>query len=314
MPNFTAIADLLGADVENPGVLAPIVNKLFKYENTLISSNIAVTGPEVDELFTGGAQIQSLHFIDKVDTSAYNHSTDNFAQKGATGSLSASHYMALRQDLNWGWAAGDLVRIITKYNPTQGATAAIPAFWSEVAEKIAVSAVKGAIASDAGFTIGDGIDELNLELMIDGETDMASDAVAIALSRKSLGKLKKSNINDFKDKSETNLGFSTYAGRALLVTEAFGDDASVLIGAGALVFGNGNVPNQIAFEFERDASAANGGGGEIVRTRQSVVAQVQGMSYKGDVRPNLAALATGTNWEAVLETGLIGVRKIRHTA
>lgn len=105
----TRIADL----APNPAVLSNIVIKNYKAKNSLVTSGVAVTGPEVDLLMSGGSQIQGLTFVNKVDTTQFNYSSDDFDEKGATGKITGAGYSALRHDLNWGWAYTDLVRVRT---------------------------------------------------------------------------------------------------------------------------------------------------------------------------------------------------------
>lgn len=310
MTVYTGINDL----VKNAGALSPLVISKYRTENTLITSGIATTGPEVDLLMSGGSQLQGLNFVNKVDTDNYNHSSDNFDEKGATGKITAAAYMALRQDINWGWAYTDLVRMITKYDVKAGLTSAIPMYWAEVSEKIAISSLKGAIASDADLTVGEGTEAFSLELLVDAATAMQDDATNLFVSRKTKAKLQKMNISAYKEASETNLRFDRFAGYNVFVTEAFGDDVTVVAETGSLVFATGLVPGTVGMEIGRDVNAGNGGGGEILRTRLSIVTQPQGMSYKGTVKPTRANLETGTNWAvAVDDLKQLGFRAVKHT-
>lgn len=305
----TQISDL----VANPGVLSNIVTKTFKTENAVISSGVAVTGPEVDVVMSGGSYKQELNFINKVDSSTFNYSSDDFDEKGATGKITASPYMVLRHDLNWGWAYTDLVRLVTKYSTKDGLVTAIPSYWSEVCENIAVSSMKGALAANAALTTGDGTDAFDLDLVIDASATLSDPRASKTwyVSRKVLAKLQKLNRNAYVPEAETNLGFATFADNRLVVTDAFGDGTLVTAQDGAFAFGAGVIPGQVGMEIKRDADAGNGGGGEILRTRLSMVVAPQGFSYTGSEKPGLAGLETSTNWNMVADIADVGFRAVK---
>lgn len=308
----TRIADL----VANPGVLSNVVTQSFRAKNSLITSGVAVGGPEVDLLMTGGSQLQGLNFINKVDSSTFNYSSDDYDEKGATGKITSGSYQALRHDINWGWAYTDLVKMITKYDVRGGLVSAIPLYWSEVAENLAVASMKGVIAKTPALSTGAIADAFSMDALIDSAATMDDprSQKTLFISRKTLAKLQKSNINSFVSKADTDLGFDQYAGYNLVITEAFGDQMTVIAQSGALAFSAGLVPGELGMEIKRDSDAGNGGGGEILRTRLSVVVAPQGFSYTGAVKPGVAGLALPANWLQVADTSLVGFRAVKHAA
>lgn len=312
MTTQTRIADL----VANPGVLSNVVTQAFRAKNSLITSGVAVGGPEVDMLMTGGSQLQGLNFINKVDTSTFNYSSDDYDEKGPVGKITAGSYMALRHDINWGWAYTDLVKMITKYDVRGGLVSAIPMYWSEVAENLAVASMKGVLAKTTALTTGAVADAFDLDKLIDAASTMDDPRAqkTLFISRKTLAKLQKANRNAYVPAADTDLGFDQFAGYNLIITETFGDNLTVVAQNGALAFGAGLVPGEIGMEIKRDSDAGNGGGGEILRTRLSVVVAPQGFSYTGAVKPGITGLATAANWNQVADTTLIGFRAVKHSA
>jgi hypothetical protein len=309
----TRIADL----VANPGVLSNLVQAKFRINNSLISSGVAVTGPEVDLLMTGGSNIQSLNFVNKVDTTAFNHSSDDFDEKGATGKITAAPYSALRIDANWGWAYTDLVKMITKYDVKGGLVSAIPMYWSEVGENMAVASMKGALAKATTLTSGVVTDAFNPDAFIDAAATMDDPRAqkTLFVSRKTYAKLQKLQRNDFIAPSAANFNIGRFEGYNLIITEAFGDTKTVIATEGALVFASGLIPGTTGMEIIRDGNAGNGGGGEILRTRLSLVPGMpQGFSYSGAIKPTLAQLATAANWTKVADDAFIGIRAVNHAA
>ena len=308
----TQISDL----VANPGVLSNVVTKTFVTRNALITSGVAVNGPEVDLLMTGGSYIQGLNHINKVDTSTFNYSSDDFDEKGATGKVTASPYMALRHDVNWGWAYTDLVRLVTKYDVNGGLVSAIPMFWSEVAENIAVASMKGALAKTAALTTGLTTEAFDIDKTIDAAATLEDPRSRKVwyLSRRTLAKLQKLNKNAYVPAAQHDFGFATFADNRLVITEAFGDTKIVIAQDGAFAFGAGLVPGTLGMEIARDANAGNGGGGEILRTRLSVVVAPQGFSYIGAAKPGLTALALPANWSQVASNADVGFRAVQFQA
>lgn len=315
----TRIADL----VPNPTTLATVVAKTYAAKNTLITSGLAATGPEVDLLMSGGSQVQGLSFINKVDTTQYNHSSDDYDQKGAVGKITAGRYMALRQDLNWGWATTDLVRMITKFYPTGYVEQAIPLFWNEVGENIATASLMGAIGSNAALTINNSTKALSLEMLVDAETAFRGGATNIVVNRRGEAAFKKLNINAYVPAKETDLNVANFSGYNLFVKEDLADGEMLVGGNGAVAFASGVIPGTIPMEISRSADAGNGGGGEILRTRRSFVVAPQGFNYKGSIAPNLLAstddnaaafansLRNPANWEATGDLEDIAVRLVK---
>lgn len=306
----TRIADL----VPNAGVLANVVAKTYATKNTLVTSGLATTGPEVDLLMSGGSQIQGLSYVNKVDTTQYNHSTDDYDQKGAVGKITAGRYSALRQDLNWGWATTDLVRMITKFAPTGYVEQAIPLFWGEVGENIATASMMGAIASNAGMTIGDGTDALGLELLVDAGTDFKGGVQNIIVNRKGEAAFKKLNINAYVSAKQTDLNVAQFAGYNLFVKEDLADGEMLVAGNGALAFATGVIPGQVPMVVTRSEDAGNGGGGEVLRTRRSFVVAPQGFDYKGTTAPSLANLSAAASWSLVGDLDDVAFRLVKFAA
>lgn len=306
----TRISDL----VPNPGVLANVVAKTYETSNTLTTSGLATTGPEVDLLMAGGSNVQRLAYINKVDTSNYNHSTDDYDQKGAVGKITASGYSALRQDINWGWAYTDLVRMITRFAPGQYVAQAIPAFWTEVGENMAVAAMRGAVAADAAMTLDLSTNALDLALIVDAGTAFKGGAQNLIVNRKGEAEFKKLNINAYVSAKETDLNVAQFAGYNLFVSDKLEDGEMLIGGNGALAFATGIIPGTVPMEVNRDPNAGNGGGGEILRTRRSFVVAPQGFNYDGSDTPDLEELADEASWTRVADLDDVAFRLVKFQA
>lgn len=303
----TRIADL----VPNPAMLANVVGRTYATKNSLVTSGIATTGPEVDLLMSGGSHVQGLSFINKVDTTQYNHGSDDYDQKGAVGKITAGRYSALRQDVNWGWATTDLVRMITKFAPTAYVEQAIPLFWGEVGENMATAALLGAIASDASLTLGLATTVLSLDMLVDAGTDFKGGIQNIIVNRKTEAKFKKMNINAYVPAKDTDLNVANFAGYNLFVKDDLADGELIIAGNGALAFATGVVPGTVPMVITRSEDAGNGQGGEVLRTRRSFVVAPQGFDYKGSTSPSLATLADAASWSKVADRDDVAFRLVK---
>jgi hypothetical protein len=310
----TRIADL----VPNPTVLSNVIVKSYRAKNSLITSSVASTGPEVDLLLNGGSQIQGLSFVNKVDSSTFNYGSDDYDEKGATGKVTAASYMALRHDLNWGWAYTDMVRMITKYDVRGGLTSAIPMFWSEVGENIAVASMKGVLAKTPALTTGAVTDAWDLKniVKVSATMDDPRSQKTLFMSNATFAKLQVGQLGTVGvAASDAQLNVLRYAGYNVVLTEAFGDQMTLVAQSGAFAFSAGLVPGETGAEIIRDGNAGNGQGGEILRTRLSIVCAPQGFSYIGAAKPGLVGLATAANWaQSETDNRFIGFRAIKHAA
>ena len=181
---------------------------------------------------------------------------------------------------------------------------------------MAVASLKGALAKTPALTSGTATTAFDLDLVIDAAATMDDPRArkTLFLSHKTLAKLQKLNKNAYVPAAETNLGFASFAGYGLILTEAFGDGQIVVAQDGSIAFGAGLVPGTVGMEISRDGDAGNGGGGEILRTRLSIVAAPQGFSYTGAPKPGLTALAAAANWNMVADIKDVGFRAIKFQA
>lgn len=310
----TRISDL----VPNEKVLGNTVNLLLSQVNEIVTSGLAVGGPEVDAVAGGGPRKASIPFLNPLSTTEVNISTDNIADVGNVGKLEADEYNALRHDLNYGWGFGDLTRMVTLYDARGGVAAGIAQYWAGIYQKFAVSSMKGALGADAGLTVGDGTDPISVDMLIDAAAtgeEFAGLFNILIVTPADKAKLQKLNAgNTFVPKSETNIGFDTFAGYRLIVSTAFANGTTVMARAGAMAFGEGTPAGMVPTEVERLANAGAGGGAEILHSRRSVVIHPQGFSYVGAVAADTTALETAANWDLAVPLKMVGFRKVLHTA
>lgn len=337
----TTITDL----VPSEKALEVAVNLLLEQKNELVTSGLAVRGVEVDAVASGGPRKASLQYLNPLDTSAVNVSTDNISDLGDVGKLTAGEFDVLRHDLNYGWGASDLANMVTRYSAEGGIRAGIAQYWRGVFQTIAHNSVMcvynsiNALAT-TGDVDGDGDTDatdttlgaanaaIKSTLILGSSgtafsTDLWIDAAAtggmhadqfnmVIVSPKNYATMQKAEGNDFIPASKTDIGFAMYKGFYVLRSQAFGDQMDVVCRAGALAFGTGTPSGMVPFEIERVANGGKGSGATILHSRQSVVCHPQGTSYAGAVAPAPSDLTSASRWKLEVPADQFGFRFVKH--
>lgn len=314
----TTIADL----VPNEKVLAGLVNMYLEANNSLVTSGLAVRGPEVDAVASGGPRKASIPFLNPLQTenagvAVVNVSNDDITDQGDVGKLTADEFGVLRHELNNGWGYADLARMVTQFDAQGGINAGLGAYWSAIYQHVAMKSILGCIGVDAGLTFdgGDATQAFSYDMVVDATATAgvyADSFDILAPSPKTYAKMRKDQ-KGFTPGSETASRFDEWYGFKLIKTKAFGDTKTLVARSGALAFGEGVSPAMTPIEIERLANAGNGGGASILHSRRSVVIHPQGFGYKGATSIAPAALATSSNWElAIPDLELVGFRMLNH--
>lgn len=310
----TKILDL----VPSEKLLANRVNMVLAADTALIKAGVTVRSAEVDAVANGGPRKASLPYLLPLDTSEVNTSTDDLSVLGSVGKLSAKEFTVARHDLNYAWGASDLARMITQYDAKGGISAGIGAYWSRIATNYATSSMKGAFAAVTSLSVGATATAFSLALIIDAKVSggiYADQFDTLIVSPKTKGKIDKMQEVAVVPNAQTNLGYDIWAGFKIIVSNSFGDGQSVLMRSGALAFGLADVA-PASIEIERSANGGNGGGGDIVHSRQSFVIHPQGFDYLGAVAPTTTVLETAGSWAKAtgVDDTMVGFRLIKHAA
>lgn len=313
----TTIADL----VPNEKVLGATVDALLAAKNPLITSGLAVVAPEFNNVANGGPRKSSVPFLNPLDPSNYNISSDAIGTEGNVGKMTAGEFSVLRHDLNYGFGTADLARMVTLYDAKGGIQAGLAAYWNGVFQRRAAASLLGIKAAVSALTVGAGDAALSIDLMIDATVDAglyADQFDILIVSPLTKGKLQKLEKNSYVPASQTGIGFDTYAGFKIIVDTSFGDTTSVIARSGALAFGMGTPAGMIPYEVERVANGGNGAGADILHTRKSAVLHPQGFNYNSsNVAPTEAAtsgnLAHSGSWTLAVDRKMVGFRFISHT-
>ena len=194
------------------------------------------------------------------------------------------------------WSSMDLTAEVLAQDPMDAIANRVSEFWA-FDERASAIAIMKSVASQAGFTHNiDGV--LDLDGIIDAcalKGDFYDSIEGLIVPKEVHTLLQKAEGNLYVPKSQTGIGFDTYAGLKLVVNSAIAADAgvytTVAFGRGALMSGTG-AP-KVAVEYVRDALAGNLGGQDKLVNRRKFVLHPKGFSYEGTP----AAPAGATNAE-----------------
>ncbi|WP_448538533.1 hypothetical protein [Sphingobium yanoikuyae] len=325
----TTISDL----VPSEKAMASRVDLLLPAKNPLINSGLAVGGPEVDAVLPEtGSRKQGLAFIKPLDSSEVNISNDNIDQDGSSGKLTADEFTVVRHEHNYAWGYADLARMITAYSIEGGIAAGIAQYWNDRFQKTAIASLKGVQAHIEAVLAYSGTDEAKLAqkaeyaALVTGTNStnwsmtnvFKSAATAneyqdmfdtMIVHPNMYAKFQSEETSGFLTPAQTGSQFATYKGYKLIKDTSFGDQLTVLARTGGLAFGART--NEL--ENERLANKGNGGGANLLHSRQGYVCHVQGTNYAGSTAPDLATLSLAATWNLAVPAAQFGFRFIKHT-
>ena len=311
----TTIAGLAGSERK----MDVRVSVIAQETNELVQSGLTATSAEVQALANGGPRKVTLDYLKPISGEAFNVTTDNINQEGDVGSIEGSTYNAMRLDLNYALATTDLTQIVTQYGKQGDLATALAGHRNAITKSLFFSTLVGARAALAANTA--------ITHTVATDWDMAAiyDAIAtgeewsslfnvMAVSHGRYAKLQAKN-DGFVAPSDVNTRFAQYQGFTLLKTNKLTDDEVIVGRTGSVGYGEGTA--QQAFEIERKANGANGGGGDILHSRFSRTIFPQGMSYEGGIPTSAAQVKTdleaAASWEQVAPDAQFGFRFLTFT-
>lgn len=309
----TTIAGLAGSERR----MDVRVTAIAQETNELVQSGLTASSAEVQALANGGPRKVSLDYIKPLSGEAFNVTNDNINSEGDVGSIEGGSYNAMRLDLNYALATTDLTQIITQYGTQGDLATALAGHRNAITKSLYFSAVTGVRAALAAN------EAITHEVATDWDMQVIYDAIAtgeewsslfnvMMISHGRFAKLQGKN-DGFVAASDVNTRFAQYQGFSLIKSNKLTDDEVIVGRTGAIGYGEGTA--QQAFEIERKANAAGGGGADILHSRFSRVVHPVGMDFKGAIPTTPAlvksVLEAGASWSKVAPDAQFGLRFIK---
>ncbi len=324
----------LVSDVVVPEIFSGYLQQLTEEKSRLIQSGALVRSPLLDEKLAGGGLTFNVPSFRDLDNDADRVSTDTSVDDFAGGTarpvpqkVQTSQEIAVRMNRNQSWSSADLAAALAGANPMGSILQRASDYWRRRMQLIFVALVQGLLAdNDAAptgtdtHTIGDLTNDISGASYIAGVTDFSAEAfidttLTMGDSMEDTGmimvhsvvyaRMKKNNLIDFIPDARGETQIATFQGREVIIDDGLPVTGDVyeswLFGSGAVQFGVGSP--MVPAEIEREAGGGNGGGQEILYSRQEWSMHPEGhafiMGSIPDGGPTNADLALATSWSRV---------------
>ncbi len=240
--------------------------------------------------------------------------------------------IAARLNRNQSWSSADLAANLAGSDPMQSIGSRVSNYWLRRLQDIYIATFNGVFKDNGvndsgdytneivGASFVDGVTNFSAEAFLDAAVTMgdSQDELAIAMVHSVVfNRMQKNNLIDFIPDARGEIQIPTFLGREVVVddsmpsgtgvTRADGSTAGVagmyetwLFGTAAAQMGTGSA--KVPTEVSREALAGNGGGQEVLTTRQVWTIHPTGhaiLNQTTEGGPTNAELATAANWNRV---------------
>lgn len=308
-----------------PSVFTPYVQQLTEEKTRLISAGVLVRDPAINEMLVGGGltfNIPSwkdlLNDTDNVSTdTTYDYTgTNNSTPKNTT----TSQEIAVRLSRNQSWSAANLAGALAGDDPMASVADRVSTYWAQRLQAAFVATMKGVLADNdaapsgsehtqydltndiSGSVFQDGVTNFSAEAFINAALtlgDSMENVTVVMVHSVVYARMQKNNLIDFVSDSanENAARIPTFLGRRVVVDDSMPVSASVydtwLFGPGAVRLGVGTPAH--ATEMQREPSAGNGGGQDILFNRVEWVIHPTGHKYAGTAASGGPGNGTSSN-------------------
>ncbi len=317
------------ADIVVPEVFTPQTVLRTEEKSRIIRSGVAVRDSMLDGLLSGGGLTFDIPAFKPLDNEEENVSGDDEddtfkdAWSGLTNSrpkkITSATEIAVRLSRNQSWSTADLTAALGTKDPMEAIKELVSDYWALRQQAAFVATMKGIFADNDAAPAGtehtqyDLTNDVKGSTFVEGVTNFTSEAfldaaVTMGDSMEDLGlilvhsivynRMQKNNLIDFiPDAINPNVNVPTFLGRTVIVDDGMPASGGVfqswLFGRGAVRLGMGTpkVPTEVA----RYASAANGGGQEVLHNRVEWAIHPNGHKYAGTTSKGGPSNGTGSN-------------------
>lgn len=298
--------------------------------NAFLQSGVIVNDPQLSAMANIGGTIGELPFYFSLENLEPNYSNDVPTDVSTPNNVLNNKMIWRKAMQNQSWSVMDLARELALKDPLSAITDRVGKYWAVNTEKRIINSATGLLLDNIANTTGDddllyhsvalettaGADETNLinaDAVIDAAATMgdhANNVTLIAMHSVQYAQLQKQNLIAYIPDARGETNIATYLGYRVIVDDSMpwrdGTDGStpskvyttMLFSTGAFGYGTGqpNVPSAV----ERNESAGNGGGEEILYSRNTEIIHPVGYQFTSTAvdgeSATLAELTDDTNW------------------
>ncbi len=307
------------ADVVVPEIFTPYVQQLTEQKARIIQSGVAVRDPAVDALLVGGGLTFNVPSFQDLDDDTDRVSTDTSIDEFSGGTakpdplkVQTSQEVAVRLSRNNSWSTSDLASALAGADPMESIASRVAFYWTRRLQAVFIATQNGVIKDNTSNDSGDYTNDISGSSYVAGVTDFSAEAfldaavtmgdsmedlTAVMVHSVVFSRMQKNNLIDFIPDASGQIQIPTVRGRQGVVADgrpvtANGYD-TWLFGAGAERLGVGSP--KVPTEVEREAGGGNGGGQEILYSRQEWAAHPVGHAYTGTSPNGGPGNGTGSN-------------------
>lgn len=318
------------SDVVVPAVFTGYAQQISMEKSALLASGSVVMDPVLSGNLSGGGLTFNEPSFKDLTNNAENISSDDPAVFSTPDNVGSATEIQVRLSRNKSWSSMDLTGDLIARDPMDAIAQRVGNYWALRYQALFVATMAGVFAdNDAAptgndtHTINDlkvdvkggayvaGVTNFTAENFIDATLTMG-DAMGnlslICVHSVVYGRMQKNNLIDFIPDAQGVINIPTFLGRRVVVDDGLPATAGVfeswLFGSGAFRMGVGSA--KMPTEVEREPSAGNGSGQEILYSRQELCLHPVGHAYIGTAPnggPSNAAtannLAAAGSWSRV---------------
>lgn len=317
------------ADIVVPEIFNPYMQVLTEEKSRLIQSGLVARSGVLDEMLAGGGltfNVPSFNDLDNDperisnDSSTVFNTADAAANPAGSGisperepdpfKITTLTEVSVRLSRNNSWSSMDLTAALAGSDPMNAIANRVSTYWVRRLQLIFVAVWNGVIADNTATNAGDYQNDISGGAFIDGVTNFSAEAfidtaltmgdsmedLAVVMVHSVVyARMQKNNLIDFIPDARGEIRIPTFLGREVIIDDGMTRTGSVydtwMFGAGATSMGIGSA--KVPSATERREGGGNGGGQEILYSRQEWMMHPTGHAFQG-TPPNGGPANTGT--------------------
>jgi hypothetical protein len=320
------------ADIFEPSVWQEVVAEKSKETNRFIMSGVALNTAEFDALANTPGKTVDMPYWKAVTYEEPDVISDDENVTSTASEVGQGIQIARKSFLHKSWGVMSLAQEIQGLeDPVSYVTSKLGGYWASADEARTIASAQGILADsvanhNSDLVINIATDDagtptdaelISPEAIINATAllgDQMESLSVIAMHSICYALLKKQNLIDFKETSDPRFGMKIpfYLDMMVIVDDSLPVEVgtnrntytSILYSQGA--FGIGFGTPEYPLELERKASVGNGGGADILHSRETNIIHPRGFQFTsanvaGD-SATLAELKNATNWTRVYES------------
>ena len=306
-------------DVVVPEIFTPYIQQLTEEKARIVQSGVLARDAFMDTLLAGGGLTFNVPSWRDLDNETDRVSTDTAVDDFAGGTIRPSplktqtdQEIAVRLSRNNSWSAANLAAALAGSDPMDSIGSRVAFYWTRRLQAAFVATMNGVILDNVANDSGDYENDISGGGFVDGVTNFSAEAfldaavtmgdsmeglVAVMVHSVVFNRMQKNNLIDFIPDARGEVQIPTFLGREVIIDDGMPNTSNVydtwLFGMGALRLGVGSA--KVPTEVEREAGGGNGGGQEILYSRQEWSIHPTGHAYTGTSPDGGPGNGTGAN-------------------